>query len=200
MPMFGKGNIEIEINKDAHLLVLDQKWHALFKDKKPGNVNRLEKELNNLLQKQGKYTTELKEYTDLKKKMMDEIVAGMKNAYDDKDKAAIKKMEQNKKYIDQINKKLEHHQKELTVLPEKISETNKKLVNATMNCFYHTMTERKVKSEKLDLEVEELKNKISEAILQRDEAKEHYQQLYGYIHDVVGPDIIEQYDRYYSKD
>ena len=200
MPLFGKKDVEIEIDKNTHLLVLDQKWHELFRDGKPGKVLRLEKELNDLLKKQGTCTTELKEYSELKKKMMDEIVNSMKEAYDEKDKAAIKKMEKNKKYIDQINKKLEHHQRELTDMPERISEVNKKLVNATMHCFYHTMTQRRQKSDELEEEVTQLKAKFSDTIIRRDEAKELYQQLYGYIHAVVGPDIIEQYVRYFAGD
>lgn len=200
MALFGKRDVELDIDKNTHLLVLDQKWHQLFKDKKPMKVQSLEKELNQLLQKQGTYTTELKEYSDLKKKMMDEIVNSMKEAYDENNKKAQKKMDRNKRYIEQINVKLGHHQEALTLLPERISEVNKKLVNATMKHFYHTMQERKIKAENLHKEVEVLKQTISETIIKRDEAKEHYQQLYGYIHDVVGADIIEQYDSYFAGD
>ena len=81
MALFKKADIEIEIEKSTHLLVLDQKWHALFKDKKPNKVKKLEKELNDLLKIQGKLTTEHKEYFNLKKQMMDEIVRSMGEAY-----------------------------------------------------------------------------------------------------------------------
>jgi len=200
MALFKKSNIEIQIDKTTHLLVLDQKWHELFKDKKPPKVKRIEKELNDLLKIQGNLTTEHKEYLNLKKQMMDEIVTNMGEAYDEKDKAAFKKMDKNKKYIDQINQKLKHHEKELTTIPEKISGKNKELVNATMNTFYHTMMDSKLEATNLENKVVELKEEIKDTIINRDEAKEHYQQLYGYIHDVVGADIIEQYDRYFIGD
>ena len=200
MALFKKSNIEIEIDKTTHLLVLDQKWHELFKGNKPSKVKRLEKELNDLLKVQGNLTTEHKEYLNLKKQMMDEIVNNMGEAYDENDKAALRKMEKNKKYIDQINKKLEHHEKELALVPEKISQKNKELVSATMNTFYHTMMESKKSSADLEEKVITLKEEIKDTIIKRDEAKEHYQHLYGYIHDVVGADIIEQYDRYFIGD
>lgn len=200
MALFKKNDFEIQIDKTTHLLVLDQKWHELFKDQKPAKVKKLEKDLNDLLKIQGTLTTEHKEYINLKKQMMDEIVRSMGEAYDEKDKAALKKMDKNKKYIDQINKKLEHHEKELTTIPEKISEKNKELVSATMNTFYHTMMESKLNSTKLEEKVIELKETIKDTIIKRDEAKEHYQHLYGYIHDVVGADIIEQYDRHFIGD
>lgn len=195
-----KKDFEIQIDKSIHLLVLDKKWHELFKNKKPLKVQSLEKELNELLKRQGKLTNELKDYQNLKKKMMDEIVQNMGGTYDDTDKKARKKLDRNRNYIEQINKKLENYEKELGLIPDKILEKNKQLVSATMNSFYLTMLKKKDKSVELENTVAELKEKIQNLIIERDEAKEEYQQLYGYIHDVVGASIIEQYDRYYIGD
>lgn len=198
--MFGKKDIEISIDKNTHLLTLDVKWHELFKDKKPLKVQGLERELNNLLKRQGTLNTELKEYQALKKKMMDEIVQNMGGTYDDNDKKARKKLDRNRNYIEQINKKLEDYEKELETIPDKILQKNKQLVSVTMNHFYLTMLKRKERANELEDTVVELKEKIQKAIIERDEAKEYYQQLYGYIHDVVGASIIEQYDKYYIGD
>jgi len=200
MALFKKKDFEIQIDKATHLLVLDQKWHELFNDKKPARVLRIEKELNTLVKSQGTLNTELKEYQNLKKQIMSEIVNSMGVAYDDNDKDALKKMEKNKRYIDQINKKLDHHESALTSIPEKISSKNKELVNATMNNFYHEMNDSKEKSIALERKVIELKKEIQETIIKRDEAKEKFQKLYGYIHDIVGADIIEQYDRHFIGD
>ena len=196
----GKKELEITIEKSTHLLILDTKWHELFKNKKPLKVQTLEKELGNLLKRQGLLTNELKEYQNLKKKMMNEIVQNMGGTYDDSDKKARKKLDRNRNYIEQINKKLENHEKELDGIPDKIQEKNKQLVSATMNYFYLTMLKGKETANELEASVIELKEKIQTTILARDEAKEHYQQLYGYIHDVVGASIIEQYDKYYIGD
>ena len=109
----------------------------------------------------------------------------------------MKKIEKKKKYVDDINKKLKHHELELTTIPQRISLINKDLMNATMNTFYHTMMNKKEKAAELEKRVIDLKTEIQEAIIIRDEAKTDYQNLYSYIHGVVGPDVIEQYDRYY---
>jgi DNA repair exonuclease SbcCD ATPase subunit len=196
----GKKNFEIKIDKSTHLLVLDAKWHELFKNRKPLRIQILEKELNELLKRQGKLTNELKEYQGLKKKMMDEIVQNMGGTYDDNDKKARRKLDSNRNYIEQINKKLVNHEKELSGIPDKINEKNKLLVSATMNSFYLTMLKKKERAAELENTVIELKAKIQSTILERDEAKEEHQRLYGYIHDVVGPSIIEQYDRYFIGD
>ncbi|MBN2221212.1 MAG: hypothetical protein JW708_03330 [Vallitaleaceae bacterium] len=192
--MFKKKDFELEIDKDVHLLVLDNKWHELFRGKKPPRIVMLENKINRMLMDQGKYNTEMKEYQQLKKKMMTDIMNNMDGASTE----ALKIMDKNRKYIDEINKKLEHHEKMLTELPSQISEYNKELVKATMSCFYKELQEVRKKSVKLDEEFLELKNKIKEMVVKKNETKEEYQKLYGYIHDVVGIQIIEQYDRYYN--
>lgn len=194
--MFKKKEFEVEIDKEVHLLVLDNKWHELFRGKKPPRVVMLENKMNRLLMDQGKYNTESKEYQQLKKKMMADIVNNMDGASSE----ALKIMDKNRKYIDDINKKLDHHEKMLTELPSRISECNKELVKVTMSCFYKELQEVRKKSLKLDEEFLALKNKIKEMVVKKNEAKEEYQKLYGYIHDVVGIQVIEQYDRYYNGD
>ena len=192
--MFKKKDFELEIDKDVHLLVLDNKWHELFRGKKPPRIVMLENKINRLLMDQGKYNTEMKEYQQLKKKMMTDIMNNMDGASTE----ALKIMDKNRKYIDEINKKLEQHEKRLIELPSQISQYNKELVKATMSCFYKELQEVRKKSVKLDEEFLELKNKIKETVVKKNETKEEYQKLYGYIHDVVGIQIIEQYDRYYN--
>lgn len=194
--MFKKKDIELEIEKDVHLLVLDNKWHELFRGKKPPRIVMLENKINKLLQEQGKFNTEIKEYQQLKKKMMADIV----NHMDGSSPESLKIMDKNRKYIDDINKKLEHHEKVLTELPSQISECNKELVKATMSCFYKELQKVRNKSLMLDEEFLALKNKIKETVVKKNETKEEYQKLYGYIHDVVGIQVIEQYDRYYNGD
>ncbi len=198
MAWFNK-NKQIHIDKKTHLLVLDQKWHELFKDNKPGKVIALEKKLNSLLKEQGKLTTESKEYYNLKKKIMQDIVDGMSLATSDNEKEAYHKMEKNRRYIEEINDKLKQYENRLDQLPIKIDQTNRELVSVTMNIFYLEMLEVRKKAQKHDENVQKLREEIKEEIIIRDETKERSDALYSFIHDVVGSDIIEQYDEYYLK-
>ena len=194
-----KSNKNIHIEKKTHLLVLDQKWHELFKNKKPGKVINLEKKLNALLKEQGKLTTESKEYYNLKKKIMQEIVENMGDTNAENEKEAYRKMEKNRRYIEEINEKLKQYEKRLDQLPVKIDLVNRELVKITMDIFYQEMLEVRKKAKKHEERVIELREEIKEEIIVRDETKERSDALYSYIHDVVGSDVIEQYDDYYLK-
>ncbi len=178
---------------------MDQKWHALFKGKKPGKILSLEKKLNGLIKEQGKLTTESKEYHQLKKKIMKEIVEGMNGAEGENEKILFKKMEKKRKNIEEINTKIEMYEKRLEQLPQEIEKTNKELVTHTMNMFYLEMLDVRKKAKKHDEKVKNLREIIKEEIIIRDEVKQRSDELYGYIHDVVGSEVIEQYDNYYLK-
>lgn len=67
MPGFG----QMLHGKRIPLLILDQKWHQLFLDNKPKEIERLEQKLNKQLATQGKLNQELKDMKVLKKKLID---------------------------------------------------------------------------------------------------------------------------------
>lgn len=192
-----KSEFEATIEKDIHLLVLDQKWHELFDNgKKPMRIQSVENKVNNLLKEQGKVNNDLKDYAFLKKKVMSDIVADME-LLGDNDMDASKRMEKNKRYVEEINHKIEKMTKRADELPDLLYTRNKELVKLTMDYFYLDMVDKKNKADELKEEIEILKRRIQETIVQKDALGEEYQSLYKYIHDVVGSDVMGQYDAYY---
>ena len=82
--------------KKIPILTLDNKWHRLFTQTNPNKtILRLEEELNDLLKKQGKATTESKDIKRLKKKLMQEIVENAEGTAEGNNQKALKKMEDN---------------------------------------------------------------------------------------------------------
>ena len=64
--------------KKVPIVTLDHKWHQLFtRLEKSHLITEKEKELNELLRRQGKCNTETKSIKKIKKKLMDEIVSLM---------------------------------------------------------------------------------------------------------------------------
>ena len=96
--------------KKIAAVTLDHKWHQLLS--RVGKTHRItekEKELNELLRRQGKCTTETQSIRKLKKKLMDEIVSLMEK----EDAASLKKTEDNKRLINECNEKMEQAVAEL---------------------------------------------------------------------------------------
>ena len=63
------------VGRKIPILTLDNKWHKLFTQAEYSpEIKSTEKELNELIKRQGKINTECKEIKKLKKKLMDEVV------------------------------------------------------------------------------------------------------------------------------
>ena len=189
--------LEVSINKKVHLLTLDNRWHELFRDNKSKKIKKFEQQLNELIKEQGQLNNDFKEYSSLKKKIMTDIVTNMSKAFEDDDNEAIKSMESNKNYISEINDKLEKIENRLFELPKEIDDINKSLLEASMSDCYQRMLEDKNRVGFLEEEINTLREKLKELVVEKNEKQEEYEQIYTYMHDLVGHDVIEQFDKLY---
>lgn len=197
---FSKQKVEkpINIEKKVHILTLDNRWHELFSNKKKSKkIADLEKRLNKLVGEQGQLTNDLKEYSLLKKKMMADIVDNMKEAIEDEDNDAINEMKKSKKYINDIKTKLDKMEERMENLPREIQNTNKELLEYTMQDCYMRMYDSKNELDELQEWIDRVREELKEKAVRKTEAKEEYDRLYSYMHDLVGYEIIELYDKKY---
>lgn len=125
------------VDKNIPLLILDQKWHQLFDFlEKTASIKKYELQLNDLLKRQGKLNTTLKEIHRLKTKLMEEIVENMDVSEAEFKKKSGKALEDNKRLVNECNEKVESYQEELKELPKQLHEVNRQLMLATMEDGY----------------------------------------------------------------
>lgn len=193
-----KNDQPIMIDRKVHILTLDSRWHELFKNyKKTKQIADLEKKLNKLMGEQGQLTNDSKEYTLLKKKMMADIVENMKEAIEDENNDAINEMNKSKKYINDIKAKLEKIEERIEIVPREIEKVNKELLSYTMQDCYMHMYNAKKELDELEEWIEKTRAELKEKAVSQVEAKEEYDKIYAYMHDLVGYEIIEKYDKKY---
>lgn len=179
------------------IVTLDHSWHQLMAEIKTPSIEKLEKELTELLKIQGKLNTDYIEYTKMKKNMLDTILDLTHEAFELKSPEAIKKIEDQQKMILKINSKLESVEKELDDLPTKIQKINGDLLEHSVNICYEYMNEYKSESQKLDEEIQVLREEVLKKTERKKSYDEKVEQLYQYLHQSVGPDFIEKLDRIY---
>ena len=93
------------VGKKIPILTLDHKWHKLFtQSQEHEEITLLEEKVNELLKEQGRINTEIKSLNSYKKTLMNEIVSIME-VKDSPEKE--RKMEQNKRLIEETNVKIE---------------------------------------------------------------------------------------------
>ena len=187
--------------KKIPILTLDNKWHRLFTQTNPNKtILRLEEELNDLLKKQGKATTESKDIKRLKKKLMQEIVENAEGTAEGNDEKALKKMEDNKRLINECNERLTMYEDQLIELPREIDRVNRELMLQTMDSCYDTLKANEAEIEETAKWVAAIRIELKKRLIRKQEMEQMNQELYSYMHDIFGAEVIEIFDMKYEKE
>lgn len=177
--------------KKVPVLTLDNKWHRLFTMMEPDKeLKRLEENLNSLLKSQGKMNTESKSIKKIKKKLMDEIVQLMER----NDSAAEKKIEENKRLIEECNEKLEEYQDKLLDIPKEIDQANYALMIRTMEMCYEVLKINEKEIDVIGQWITETRIELKKNIIRKQEKEFKNYELYSFMHDIFGADVVEIFD------
>lgn len=187
------------INKKIPILTLDNKWYKMFPDlnKYPEILGKARK-LNDLLKRQGKINTETKELKNIKMKLMQEIVPMVDELEQNPNKALEKKIDDNKRLIEECNTKLAEYQDEMLELPMSIERVNKELMLATMEFCYENMQSNTEEIIAISRWVADIRIELKNNLVKKQEKELYNKQMYSYMHDVFGADVIELFDMQYN--
>lgn len=182
--------------KKIPILTLDNKWHRLFTQVETTNeIKELADELNVLLKKQGNANTQIKDIKKLKAKLMDEIV----NLVDENDSPENqKKVEENKRLIAECNEKVDAYQDDILDLPKEIDEVNRRLMIKTMEICYEDIHDSTDELEEISEWIEEIRKELKKKVIRKQEKQKRIQDLYSYMHDIFGAEVIELFDMKYN--
>lgn len=179
------------------ILTLDSRWHSMFpKESKSRNIKKLESYLNSQLKKQGKATNEYKEMQKLKEKLMKEILQNMDSLPDEKREAVRqKKLEKSRQLINEINEKLEISQEQQDSFPSQIRRANEELMLASAEECYEKIQTNDIELKELTEWIDKTRVELKKRILIKQEKEEMNEKLYSYLHDMLGPEFMEAFDR-----
>lgn len=185
--------------KKVPVLTLDNKWYKLFKDlaELPG-LQEQEKRLNDLIKRQGQLNVDSKNIKKLKRKLMDEIVPMVNELEQGRNKALEKKLDEHKRLIEECNEKLEAYQDELMELPGQIEQINHVLMLSTMEYCYESMRENTQQIAEIAQWVKYIRIELKKNLVRKQEMEYQNRQIYSYMHDLFGADVIDLFDMQYD--
>ncbi len=185
--------------KKVPVLTLDNKWYKLFTDlAELPKIQAQEKKLNELVQRQGQLNVDAKNVRKLKKKLMDEIVP-MANELEQKySKPLEKKLDENKRLIEECNEKLKEYQDELLELPQQIEKANHALMLSTMKYCYESMQENTQQIVEIAQWVKYIRVELKKNLVRKQEMEYQNRQIYSYMHDLFGAEVIDLFDMQYD--
>ena len=184
--------------KKIPILTLDHNWHKLFSQAHvTPEIEKLENQVNELLKKQGKNTTEQKSVKALKKKIMDEIV-DLADKYDEtKDQGIQKKIDEHKRLVQECNDKLDALRDEALDIPRELDQMNYQLMLKTMEACYDRLDENMSEIKKQEDWINKIRVELKKVVIRKQEKEVDTYELYSYMHNIFGPDVINIFDMHY---
>ena len=188
------------VGKKIPILTLDNKWHRLFTQSEyTPEIKRMEGELNALLKRQGKVNDENKEIRKLKKKLMDDIViAADELVRSPSSKKLEKRQEECKRLLAECNEKLDACEEEMVELPRQINQLNNQLMAATMGVCYRKLQKNAAELKEIEEWIGGIRRELKKKLIRKQEKEAMNYQLYSYMHDIFGADVIELFDMQYD--
>jgi uncharacterized coiled-coil DUF342 family protein len=178
-------------------LTLDNKWNQLFVQYRPTmRIKRGAREVNNLLKRQGKLTTDIKDLRKKRKLLMDEIV-GLADEVEQGNSNSEKRLATTKRIIDDCKKKAEKYEQELTELPPKLEAANFNLMLCTMEVCYERFKDNAAQIKEIGDWVTMIRAELKEKVVIKKETETANNTLYQYMHQVFGAEVIEIFDMEY---
>ena len=188
--------------KSIPILTLDNKWHQLFtQTEMTPEIEQLADELNALVERDGKIRTETKNIKKIKKKLLGEIMPLRDQANKSGGSASIEKEIQDRtRLINECNDKLASHEDELLDLSKEIYDLDYQLMVETMKVCYETLHDNTDYIKTLDEWISQVRVELKKNVIKLQEAEMENYNLYSYMHQIFGPEVIEIFDMKYDPD
>lgn len=187
--------------KSIPILTLDDKWHQLFtQTEMTPEIESLSDELNALVDRDGKIRTETKKIKKLKKTLLSEIVPlrDKANKSGGNNAAIEKEISERTRLINECNDKLDSHNDELLDLSRQIYDVDYKLMIETMKACYDTLHTNTEYIKGLDEWISKVRVELKKNVIHLQEAEMENYNLYSYMHQIFGPEVIDLFDMKYD--
>lgn len=174
------------------ILTLDERWYHLVNDKiKTDEIAYWEKQVNELLKKQGRLNTDIKDIKKLKKQLIKDVVENMESDGDNREYV----MNQNQRLIQESKDKIANLEDELMELPRELARANERLLTETLKVCYSKMNSNHEDIEVLNKWIDATRVKLKKNILIKQDKETNNENMYSLIHDIIGPENCSAVDR-----
>lgn len=185
--------------KKIPVLTLDNNWHRLFTQvEHTPEIQAVEEQLNGLIKRQGKANTESKDIVRLKRKLLDEIMTLADRIDSRNSRKYEKEMSEHQRLVGECNDKLNGYRQEIAELPDEIEKVNERLMLITMRECYERLQRNTAEIDAIDAWITEIRKELKKKTVRKKEKENMNFQLYSYMHDLFGADVMELFDLKYN--
>ena len=101
---------------------------------------------------------------------------------------------------EECNEKLDTYRDENLDLPKRINDANKNLMLMTMEACYEDIQENHKQIQEITEWINNIRVELKKNMVRKEEMQRRNQDLYAYMHDIFGADVIELFDMKFGVD
>lgn len=185
---------ELLKKKNIPIACLDERWLRLFPDsEKTPLIKKLENELKELLKRQGKVNTDLKDIRVVRDKLTQSVIDTAEDTSIPENKR-LKKQAASQRLIVEARQKQDNLELELDELPDKIKEANSALIFESVRVCYQRINQNKQDIDMLEQWIEQMREKLKERVVLKQDKEITNEEIYTYLHGMLGAGVMEAFD------
>lgn len=185
---------ELLKKKNIPIACLDERWLRLFPDsEKTPLIRKLENELKELLKRQGKANTDLKDIRVVRDKLTQSVLDTAEDTSIPENKR-LKKQAASQRLIVEARQKQDNLELELDELPDKIKEANSALIFESVRVCYQRINQNKRDIDMLEQWIEQMRDKLKERVVLKQDKEITNEEIYTYLHGMLGAGVMEAFD------
>lgn len=185
---------ELLKKKNIPIACLDERWLRLFPDsEKTPLIKKLENELKELLKRQGKVNTDLKDIRVVRDKLTQSVLDTAEDTSIPENKR-LKKQAASQRLIVEARQKQDNLELELDELPDKIKEANSALIFESVRVCYQRINQNKRDIDMLEQWIEQMREKLKERVVLKQDKEITNEEIYTYLHGMLGAGVMEAFD------
>ena len=185
---------ELLKKKNIPIACLDERWLRLFPDsEKTPLIKKLENELKELLKRQGKVNTDLKDIRVVRDKLTQSVLETAEDTSIPENKR-LKKQAASHRLIVEARQKQDNLELELDELPDKIKEANSALIFESVRVCYQRINQNKQDIDMLEQWIEQMREKLKERVVLKQDKEIMNEEIYTYLHGMLGAGVMEAFD------
>ena len=185
---------ELLKKKNIPIACLDERWLRLFPDsEKTPLIKKLENELKELLKRQGKVNTDLKDIRVVRDKLTQSVLETAEDTSIPENKR-LKKQAASQRLIVEARQKQDNLELELDELPDKIKEANSVLIFESVRVCYQRINQNKQDIDMLEQWIEQMREKLKERVVLKQDKEITNEEIYTYLHGMLGAGVMEAFD------
>lgn len=185
---------ELLKKKNIPIACLDERWLRLFPgSEKTPLIKKLENELKELLKRQGKVNTDLKDIRVVRDKLTQSVLETAEDTSIPENKR-LKKQAASQRLIVEARQKQDNLELELDELPDKIKEANSALIFESVRVCYQRINQNKQDIDMLEQWIEQMREKLKERVVLKQDKEIMNEEIYTYLHGMLGAGVMEAFD------